>query len=89
MTTVKHLSSIALAVILLSSCGTTKHSFDEQAHRGGRGLMPENTIASEKNAINYNNTMEMDLQMSKDKKIVVSHDAYFNGLFCLTPQEIP
>ena len=48
--------------------------------------MPENTIASEKNAINYDCTMEMDLQMSKDKKIVVSHDAYFNSDFCLTPE---
>ena len=48
--------------------------------------MPENTIASEKNAINYDCTMEMDLQMSKDKKIVVSHDSYFNSDFCLTPE---
>lgn len=48
--------------------------------------MPENTIASEENAIAYDCTMEMDLQMSGDKKIVVSHDAYFNSAFCLTPQ---
>jgi len=61
-------------------------SFDKQAHRGGRGLMPENTIASEMNAINYDCTLEMDLQMSKDKKIVVSHDAYFNSEFCLSPE---
>jgi glycerophosphoryl diester phosphodiesterase len=70
-------------LLLLISCGTHKNNFDKQAHRGGRGLMPENTIASEENAIDYDNTMEMDLQMSKDKKIVVSHDAYFNSLFCL------
>src|SRR5690242_14001842 len=80
-----------LFLVLLASCSTTnKHSsdqnFDEQAHRGGRGLMPENTIASEKNAIDYGCTLEMDLQMSKDKKIVVSHDAYFNSAFCLTPE---
>lgn len=65
---------------------TTGKTFDKQAHRGGRGLMPENTIASEMNAINYGCTMEMDLQMSKDKKIVVSHDAYFNSDFCLSPE---
>jgi glycerophosphoryl diester phosphodiesterase len=73
-------------LLLLLSCSANKHTFDKQAHRGGRGLMPENTIASEKNAINYDCTMEMDLQMSKDKKIVVSHDAYFNSQFCLDPQ---
>jgi len=76
---------------LLASCSISNQlkrtgNFDKQAHRGGRGLMPENTIASEKIAINYGSTLEMDLQMSKDKKIVVSHDAYFNSDFSLTPQ---
>lgn len=61
-------------------------TFDAQAHRGGRGLMPENTIASEKNAIDFDCTLEMDLQMSKDGQIVVSHDSYFNSDFCLTPE---
>src|SRR6185312_10904726 len=79
-----------LLIIVLASCSSSRNSksnhFDKQAHRGGRGLMPENTIASEKNAIDYDCTLEMDLQMSKDKKIVVSHDAYFNSDFCLTPE---
>ena len=83
--------SLLLAALLVSCNVSNKHKtamagFDEQAHRGGRGLMPENTIASEKNAINYNCTLEMDLQMSKDKKIVVSHDSYFSSDFCLTPE---
>lgn len=80
-----HFYLLLAAVALLASCKASQKGFDEQAHRGGRGLMPENTIASEKNAIDYNNTLEMDLQMSKDKKIVVSHDSYMNALFCLTP----
>lgn len=85
-------SFFLLFVGLLCACSSTKrykslsNGFDKQAHRGGRGLMPENTIASEKNAIDYGCTLEMDLQMSKDKKIVVSHDAYFNSDFCLTPE---
>ena len=81
----------ALFMALLASCSETNQhkndtAFDRQAHRGGRGLMPENTIASEKNAIDYDCTMEMDLQMTKDKKIVVSHDAYFSSDFSLTPE---
>ena len=85
------LSFLLFAALLISCSSNNQHkdavnSFDEQAHRGGRGLMPENTIASEKNAIDYGCTLEMDLQMSKDKKIVVSHDAYFNSDFCLTPE---
>jgi len=86
----KRLDYIIISIIF-TACSAT-HSrkenavvFDKQAHRGGRGLMPENTIASEKNAINYDCTLEMDLQMTKDKKIVVSHDAYFSSDFCLTP----
>jgi glycerophosphoryl diester phosphodiesterase len=82
------LAPLALSLVTLAACsqGDSSRSFDAQAHRGGRGLMPENTIASEKNAIDYNCTLEMDLQMSKDKKIVVSHDAYFSSQFCLTPE---
>jgi glycerophosphoryl diester phosphodiesterase len=81
----------ALFMALLVSCSETNQhkddtAFDRQAHRGGRGLMPENTIVSEKNAIDYDCTMEMDLQMTKDKKIVVSHDAYFSSDFSLTPE---
>lgn len=82
----KQLFCSLLFFMSLTSCSVSQKDFDQQAHRGGRGLMPENTIASEKNAINYDCTLEMDLQMSKDKKIVVSHDAYFNSLFCLTPE---
>jgi glycerophosphoryl diester phosphodiesterase len=81
--------SITTALISCNPSNSHKDSspaFDEQAHRGGRGLMPENTIASQKNAINFGCTLEMDLQMSKDKKIVVSHDAYFSSDFCLTPE---
>jgi glycerophosphoryl diester phosphodiesterase len=86
----KNLVSLLFVGLLISCNNVNKpcspNSFDKQAHRGGRGLMPENTIASEKNAINYDCTMEMDLQMSKDKKIVVSHDSYFDSDFCLTPE---
>ncbi|TAM93697.1 MAG: glycerophosphodiester phosphodiesterase [Chitinophagaceae bacterium] len=86
MNSIKSLFLVTISGILFSACSVTRHTFDAQAHRGGRGLMPENTIASEKNAINYSCTMEMDLQMTKDKKVVVSHDAYMNALFCLTPE---
>ena len=92
MNRLKSLLFLLLCTGFLTSCFETSKkqsstgSFDKQAHRGGRGLMPENTIASEKNAINYDCTLEMDLQMSKDKKIVVSHDPYFNSDFCLTPE---
>lgn len=63
-----------------------KKKFDTQAHRGGRGLMSENTIPAMLDAIDRGiNTLEMDLQLSKDLKVVVSHDPYFNANFVSTP----
>ncbi|MDR3297482.1 MAG: glycerophosphodiester phosphodiesterase, partial [Prevotellaceae bacterium] len=53
--------------------------FDEQAHRGGRGLMPENTIPAMLNAIDLGVvTLELDLQISKDLKVVVSHEGFMS-----------
>lgn len=61
-------------------------SLDVQAHRGGAGLMPENTFSSMKNAIDLGvNTLEMDLQISKDGQVVVSHDRYFHPRYAIRP----
>ncbi len=96
MSTISRLFFLPAVLWGMAACGSNNTQqnkerektpvFDQQAHRGGRGLMPENTIASQKDAIDYSCTLEMDLQMSKDKKIVVSHDAYFSSNFCLTPE---
>jgi len=54
-------------------------SFDKQAHRGGRGLMPENTIPAMVNAVGmWVTTLEMDVCISKDKKVFLSHEPFFN-----------
>lgn len=59
---------------------------DVQAHRGGAGLMPENTLESMKNAIDLGvNTLELDLQISADGQVVVSHDAYFHSRYATRP----
>jgi glycerophosphoryl diester phosphodiesterase len=58
---------------------TTMHtSFDKQGHRGCRGLMPENTIPAMRTALDLGvTTLEMDVVITKDKKVLVSHDAWF------------
>lgn len=54
-------------------------TFDTQGHRGCRGLMPENTVPAMTTALNLGvTTLEMDVVITKDKKVVVSHDPYFN-----------
>jgi glycerophosphoryl diester phosphodiesterase len=62
------------------------HFLDLQGHRGCRGLMPENSIPGFLYAIELGvTTLEMDVVISKDKKVVVSHDPFFSHEFCLNP----
>jgi glycerophosphoryl diester phosphodiesterase len=56
-----------------------KLPFDKQGHRGCRGLMPENTIPAMVNALGLGvTTLEMDISISKDKKVFLSHEPFFN-----------
>lgn len=67
-------------------------TYDREAHRGGRGLMPENTIPAMLNTVDLGmETLEMDTHITADGKVIVSHDEYINPLFSLTPdgKEIP
>lgn len=58
-----------------------------QGHRGERGHSPENTIIGFKNAILKGvDVIELDVVISKDKKVVVSHEPYMSSLYVLTPQ---
>jgi len=51
---------------------------DIQGHRGCRGLMPENTIPAMLKALDLGvTTLEMDVVVSKDNKVVVSHEPWF------------
>lgn len=53
--------------------------FDKQGHRGCRGLMPENTVPAMIKALDLGvNTLEMDVVITKDKKVVLSHDQWFS-----------
>ncbi|MBT8262465.1 MAG: glycerophosphodiester phosphodiesterase [Bacteroidia bacterium] len=61
-------------------------TIDLQGHRGCRGLMPENTIPGFLKALEIGvTTLEMDLFISKDHKVVVSHEPYFSHLIATDP----
>lgn len=60
---------------------------DLQGHRGARGLMPENTWFAFKKALDLGvKTLEMDVVITKDNKVLVSHEPWFSHEICLTPQ---
>ena len=53
--------------------------FDFEAHRGGRDARPENTLFSFAYAMELGvTTLEMDMQMTKDGRIVISHNPYMS-----------
>src|SRR5690349_3229617 len=63
-----------------------QETFDRQGHRGCRGLMPENTLPAMKKALEFGvTTLEMDVVISRDKKVVVSHEPWFNSEISTTP----
>lgn len=58
---------------------TSAGAFDLQAHRGGRGLTPESTLAGFRNAIALGvATLETDLAVTKDDVLVLSHEPRLN-----------
>lgn len=70
---------IAALVALMSLTSTAAHAFDIQAHRGGRGLWPENTLQAFDQAISLGvNTLELDIALTADDVVVVSHDMALN-----------
>jgi glycerophosphoryl diester phosphodiesterase len=72
-----------LAAWLLAACSATaptpKRDFDLQAHRGGRALAPENTLAAFDNAMEMGvTTLELDIGLTADGVVVISHDTVLN-----------
>src|SRR6478735_11680051 len=58
--------------------------FDVQGHRGARGLRPENTIPAFLLALDSGvNTLEMDLAVTSDNQLIVSHEPWLSSEICL------
>jgi glycerophosphoryl diester phosphodiesterase len=69
-------ATAALAATLLANPAS---AFDLEAHRGGRALWPENTLPAFGKALSLGvDTLELDLGVSKDGVIVISHDRHLN-----------
>ena len=74
---VRRLAGTLLAAVLLASCAT--QTFDLQGHRGARGLAPENTLPAFATALSLGvTTLELDVAVTRDDVIVVTHDPYLN-----------
>lgn len=79
-------SLLLLASFVYSMNLSAQSSFDLQGHRGCRGLMPENSWPAFEKALELGvTTLEMDVVISQDGRVVVSHEPYFLASYCLKP----
>jgi len=76
-----------LVLALLSALSSSAQyipRFDIQGHRGARGLKPENTIPAFLLALDSGvTTIELDVAITKDKRVVVSHEPWMSASICL------
>ena len=70
-TAITAIIAIAASLVLTSAA----IAFDAQGHRGARGLAPENTLPAFAKALEIGvTTLELDVGISKDGHLVVSHN---------------
>ena len=59
----------------MTSDAPPSHVFDVQAHRGGAGLWPENTLEAFGRALALGvSTLELDVHLTAQDDVVVAHD---------------
>jgi glycerophosphoryl diester phosphodiesterase len=81
---------LTILLIIISSLSVNAQlyipKFDLQGHRGARGLRPENSIPAFQIALDSGvTTIELDLAITKDKKVIVSHEPWMSASICLKP----
>jgi glycerophosphoryl diester phosphodiesterase len=81
----REVGELLLTMLFVIGCHTAKNLslnlpvFDKEAHRGGRGLMPENTVPAMLKGLDFNiTTLEMDAVITKDNQVILSHEPFFN-----------
>ncbi|MFN0033610.1 MAG: glycerophosphodiester phosphodiesterase [Saprospiraceae bacterium] len=85
---------LMLTALTFLACKTTENrpvasppGFDWQGHRGCRGIMPENTVIAFLKALQFADvtTLELDLAVSQDNQLIVTHEPWFNPAICRQP----
>jgi len=75
---------------MMVSLSLKSQELDVQGHRGARGLVPENTIPAFIRALEEGvTTLELDVVITKDKQVVISHEPYMSISICSKPNGQP
>jgi len=82
---------VIVCAITLSACMPQKNLHpDIHGHRGCRGLLPENSIPAFLKATEIGcDYLEMDVVVSQDGHLVISHEPWMDHRICLTPDDEP
>ena len=98
LTSVFLCAAVLIILAVTEGCATLREAevpsnrpaFDLVGHRGARGLLPENSLPSFRKALEAGaTTLEIDVVISKDSQVVVSHEPWMNHLICYTPDGTP
>ncbi len=79
------LPTLAFMTVSMTKAAVVKSAdLEVQGHRGARWVRPENTLAAFSYALEAGvDTLEMDILVTKDNQLVVTHDPYLNADICL------
>ena len=79
-------STVLLFVLFLgiTSCSKPERKVDFQGHRGALGLYPENSLEGFEYALSIEEvtTLELDIVVSADKNLIISHEPWLNHEIC-------
>lgn len=77
----------AFNFLCLTMVQAQERSIDWQGHRGCRGLYPENTIQAMLKAIDLGvSTLELDVVITKDKQVILSHEPFMSAEISTNPE---
>jgi glycerophosphoryl diester phosphodiesterase len=81
----------ACIALVLTACTPMENiDPDVQGHRGCRGLLPENSLPAFLNAVELGcDVLELDVVLSADGEVIVSHEPWMNAAICLGPGGTP
>jgi glycerophosphoryl diester phosphodiesterase len=94
---IRTIKTLFLFTVLLTACYCAtksktpqKHVVEVQGHRGDRGNFPENTIPAFLSAVKKGvAVIELDVVISKDQKVVVSHETFMSAQYMSDPDGNP
>jgi glycerophosphoryl diester phosphodiesterase len=73
-----------MITLLISTLLVSSHALEVQGHRGARWMRPENTLPAFQYAVeNGADTLELDMHVTSDDHVVITHDPYLNPKICV------